>query len=103
MYRLGNLRLIGRSRRESLRGEVDMGLGRDLARLMGLPDPQTPGGDFRRRFLSLGMEALRRQAISRGKLRELSRRIGVEEEELEKTLERVGLAAPPVDVRPDTR
>lgn len=67
-----------------------------------LPAPDAPSdeADLRRRILSFGIEALRREAISRGKMRELSRLIGLDEEELEDLLERVGLAPPPLDLGP---
>jgi hypothetical protein len=50
------------------------GKGRDLARLLALPEPDHRAARevFRHRFLSLALEAYRREAITRSKLAELA-------------------------------
>ena len=100
VYRLRNLRLIGQSTMERLLEQENRNLGRRIARLLGLmpPDPERGARAFQRRFLALGIEALRREAISRAKLRELARLINTDEESLEQILDDVGLGQPPVDV-----
>ncbi len=100
VYRLRNLGLMSRSSMERLQDREKQGLGRRIAELLGLEPPDSKQGApaFRRRFLALGFEALRRGKISRGKLRELARSVGTGEEELEAILEDVGLGRPPVDV-----
>lgn len=100
VYRLRNLRLISQPTMERLLEQENQELGRRIAGLLGLtaPDPQKGARAFQRRFLALGIEALRREAISRGKLRELARLVDTDEESLEQILEDVGLGQPPVDV-----
>ena len=100
VYRLRNLRLISQSTMERLLEQENQDLGRRIARWLGLasPDPQDGARAFQRRFLALGIEALRRDAISRGKLRELARLIDTDEEGLERILDDVGLGPPSADV-----
>ena len=100
VYRLRNLRLISQSTMERLLDQENQDLGRRIAGLLGLTptDPQQGARAFQRRFLALGIEAFRREAISRGKLRELARLVGTDEENLEQILDDVGLGRPPVDV-----
>ena len=100
IYRLRNLRLISQSTMERLLEQENQDLGRRIARLLGLAPPAAEDGAraFQRRFLALGIEALRREAISRGKLRELARLISTDEESLEEILDDVGLGQPSVDV-----
>ena len=100
VYRLRNLRLISQRTMERLLEQETQDLGRRIARLLGLapPNPENGARAFQRRFLALGIEALRREAISRGKLRELARLINTDEESLEQILDDVGLGQAPVDV-----
>ena len=100
VYRLRNLRLIGQAVMEHLLQQEEQDVGRRMARLLGLklPDPERGVRAFQRRFLALGIEALRREAISRGKLRELARLVDTDEKSLEQILNDVGLGRPLVDV-----
>lgn len=99
IYRMRNLRLIRQKDMEDLLQQERDGAGSNVARLLGLaaPDPAPADQGFRWRFLSLGIEALRREEISRAKLNELSRLIGMDASELEEILTACGLARPTVD------
>ncbi len=99
IYRMRNLRLIRQKDMEDLLQQERDGAGSNVARLLGLaaPDPAPADQGFRWRFLSLGIEALRREEISRAKLNELSRLIGMDASELEEILTACGLARPMVD------
>ena len=99
IYRMRNLRLIRQKDMERLLEQERDGAGSRVARLLGLaaPDPAPADQGFRWRFLSLGIEALRREEISRAKLNELSRLIGMDASELEEILTACGLAQPTVD------
>ena len=101
-YRLRNLELMRQAALDRLLAEERRGLGRRVALLLGQSPPvlRDSAQAFRQRFLALGIEALRREEISRGKLRELARLVDVDEEELEETLEDAGLERPAVDAGP---
>jgi Zn-dependent peptidase ImmA (M78 family)/transcriptional regulator with XRE-family HTH domain len=88
LYRLRNLRLISDRGLQELLSEEQAGHGRQLERLLDLPEPDhaKERNRFRHRFLSLALEAYRRTAISRGKLEELFATL------LEKKREEVALA-----------
>lgn len=100
IYRLRNLRLIRQKDMESLLQQERNGAGSDVANLLGLvaPEPAPAEQGLGWRFLALGIEALRREEISRAKLRELSSLIGMDAMELEQILAASGLARPPADV-----
>lgn len=105
IYRLKNLRLVSQAELDRLL-EHEAAEGRQIERALALPPWQarrgapeaageegaaeTTGGDFRGRFLSLALEAYRRDRISRGKLRELGRLVGVGWEEVDELVERLG-------------
>lgn len=112
IYRLKNLRLVSQAELDRLL-ERDAAEGREIERALALPpwrarrgtpaatgeddggearnaDEPASGGDFRGRFLSLALEAYRREKISRGKLRELGRLVGADWDEIDELVERLG-------------
>jgi phage-related baseplate assembly protein len=74
LYRLRNLKIIGERDFQTLAAQDQAGKGRELARLLDLPeaDHQAARQLFRHRFLSLALEAYRREAITRSKFTELA-------------------------------
>ena len=74
LYRLRNLRILSERDFTVLMAQDQAGKGRDLARLLALPevDHHAERQQFRHRFLSLALEAHRRDAITRSKFAELA-------------------------------
>ncbi len=93
LFRLRNLRLITQAEFESLRLAEEQGEGREMARLLALPDVEDgeDGVGFRHRVLNLGLEAYRRELITPAKLRELAKILSMSESEVEALLERARL------------
>lgn len=73
LYRVRNLRLISDRELKRLLDEEKAGRGREMADLLELPEPDhvKERNRFKHRFLSLALEAYRREEISRAKLEEL--------------------------------
>lgn len=96
LYRLRNLRLVTDAELERLRSLDDAGRGQQIAKTLGLPEPdhREARNWFRHRFLGLALEAYRREEISRGKLVELAAMLGVEREEAHLVIEDAGLGDP---------
>ena len=106
IYRLKNLRLISQAELDGLLLKEREGQGAELERSLALPawqarrgaaaetleeEPlENHSGDFRTRFLSLALEAYRRQKISRGKLHELGRMVDTPDTEIDDLLELLG-------------
>jgi Zn-dependent peptidase ImmA (M78 family)/DNA-binding XRE family transcriptional regulator len=92
LYRLRNLRLVSDSEFEHLKQIEDQGYGRAVARLLQLPEvnEEEARDEYRHRFLSLALEAFRRDEISRSKLSELGNMIGLADTELAELLESIG-------------
>ena len=90
LYRLKNLRLVTESEFESLKAQDEQGLGKSLEGILDLPeqDHSRARNEFRHRFMALGIEAFRREEITRAKLRELAALVGVEEGDLSDFLDR---------------
>ena len=67
LYRLRNLRLLSDAEFEHLKQHEDIGHGRAVARMLQLPeiDEEEARDEYRHRFLSLALEAFRRDEISR--------------------------------------
>lgn len=97
--RLRNLRVIRRREMDRLLRQERRGASGAVARLRRLvaPDSERPGRGFRRRFLSLGIEALRREQISHARLTELAGLVGMDARALGTVLRAAGLERPPVD------
>jgi Zn-dependent peptidase ImmA (M78 family)/transcriptional regulator with XRE-family HTH domain len=74
LYRLLSLKHLRRPDLENLKKQDDQGLGLSLERLLGFHGGRPPESEgtrdrtFSRRFISLGLEAYRRGAVTRGKL-----------------------------------
>lgn len=107
IYRLKNLGLISQAALDGLLLQEREGQGIAVERSLGLSgwsaskdrdnqkaEPGTSleahGEDFRSRFLSLALEAYRRDKISRGKLHELGRLVGTSETEIDDLLDLLG-------------
>lgn len=95
LFRLRNLRLLTEAEFEHLKALDDQGKGKQLAKLLGLtePDHQEMRSEFKHRFLGLVLEAYRRDEISRGKLRELVAMVGLTADDLDQLLADAGIAA----------
>lgn len=92
LYRLKNLKIIGQAELETLRAHIDE-RGTHVRRLLGLPEPshEIERRAFKHRFLSLALEAYRRERISRSKLSELTRMMHVSAADLDQLLSETGL------------
>ena len=95
LFRLRNLRLLTEAEFEHLKALDDQGKGKQLAKLLGLtePDHEEMRSEFKHRFLGLALEAYRRDEISRGKLRELVAMVGLTADDLDQLLDDAGIAA----------
>ena len=73
LYRLRNLQILSERDVRILLEQERSGKGREVARLLDLPEPDhlTERNRFRHRFLSLALEAFNREHITRSKLEEL--------------------------------
>ena len=93
LYRIHNLRFITEAELEHLTAQESAGKGRQVAALLGLPEPDHEAGrnEFPHRFLSLGLEAIRQGAITRAKLQELARMVDRSPEALARVLCDMGL------------
>ncbi|HEX9942195.1 MAG TPA: XRE family transcriptional regulator [Thermoanaerobaculia bacterium] len=92
LFRLRNLRLVSEAELEHLRALDDVGKGKKMAELLGLPEPDHTEirNEFRHRFLGLALEAYRREEISRGKLKELAAMVDLPAAELDKLIDDAG-------------
>ena len=79
LYRLRNLKFVTDAEFESLKQLEEAGHGRAVAAMLQLPqkDEEPPRDEYRHRFLSLALEAYRRNEISRAKLNELASMINL--------------------------
>lgn len=95
LFRLRNLRLLTEAEFEHLKALDDQGKGKQLAKLLGLtePDHEEMRSEFKHRFLGLALEAYRRDEISRGKLHELVAMVGLTADDLDQLLDDSGIAA----------
>ncbi|HHH29380.1 MAG TPA: ImmA/IrrE family metallo-endopeptidase [Polyangiaceae bacterium] len=77
-YRLKSARLLTSAELDDLLEQDRAGRGRELEKLLGLPEPdhRAQRNEFRRRFLGLALEAFRREEISRAKLIEVAAMVG---------------------------
>ncbi len=93
LHRLYNLRLLTVAERDRLFHDEENGKGREIERLLHLPviDHAAARNAFRSRLLGLALEAYRREAISRAKLRELVSLAGLSQDHLRDLLEDAGL------------
>ena len=79
LYRLRNLKLVSEPEFERLRTMDAEGRSGKIASAFGVEtdEPLEQRGEFQRRFLALGLEALRREKISQAKFLQLAERVGV--------------------------
>jgi Zn-dependent peptidase ImmA (M78 family)/transcriptional regulator with XRE-family HTH domain len=79
LYRLRNLKLLSEPEFEKLRAMDEEGRSRKIAVAFGVETDRSfeQRGEFQRRFLALGLEALRREKISQAKFMQLAERVGV--------------------------
>lgn len=93
LYRLKNLRLVTQSEFERLKATEESGRGATVARLLNLSEPDHQGtrNEFVHRFLGLGLEAYRRELISRAKLYELGGHVELTREQVDRLLSESGL------------
>jgi hypothetical protein len=85
--------LLSDSELEDLKQQEESGKGREVAALLDLPDVdhEAARNEFRHRFLSLALEALRRMEISRAKLTELAGMVDLRPEDVARLLRETGL------------
>jgi len=95
LYRLRNMGMVSEEMLEELKALIDDGTDKEIAKFMGLPDPDLPGTpyDFKGRFLGLALEAFRRDLISRSKLKELASLVNVAPGALKKLVEDSGVGS----------
>jgi len=95
LYRLRNLQILSERDLGVLLEQELSGKGREVARLLDLPerDHATQCNRFRHRFLSLALEAFNREQITRSKLEELFAMV-LERPKSEVSLEGYGVIAP---------
>lgn len=88
LYRLKNLRFLAERDFYVLKQQEEEGLGKDMAKLLDLPEPdrEEACNEFRYRFLVLALEAFRMEKITRAKLRELAEMVMVPAEQLDSLL-----------------
>jgi Zn-dependent peptidase ImmA (M78 family)/transcriptional regulator with XRE-family HTH domain len=93
LFRLRNLRLVTEAEFGHLKSLDERGKSKQLARLLGLtePDHAEVRSEFKHRFLGLALEAFRRDEISRGKLRELVALVGLTADDLEQLIDEAGI------------
>lgn len=93
LFRLRNLRLVTEAEFEHLKVFDEAGKGRQLADLLGLsePDHTEMRNWFLRRFLTLALEAYRREEISRSKFLELALMVGLTESQLDQLIDDSGI------------
>jgi len=95
LFRLRNLRLVTAAEFDHLKALDDQGKGKQLAELLGLPEPDHTEmrSEFKHRFLGLALEAFRRDEVSHGKLRELVAMVGLAANDLDQLIEDAGIDA----------
>ena len=93
LYRLMNLRLITDKQFEEMKQLDSDGMSIQLVDLLGLTELSDAENisAFYRRYLVLALEAYRREKISRRKLLEIAKKLGVGESEIEQVVQSLGL------------
>jgi Zn-dependent peptidase ImmA (M78 family)/DNA-binding XRE family transcriptional regulator len=81
LFRMQNLGLVNDDQRELLQDDIDRGLDKRAAQALGLDvvdcGSEQTDWEFKHRFVSLALEAYRRELISQAKLRELAAMVGM--------------------------
>ena len=91
LYRLKGFGFLTEDERSRLADQDSAGFAKALRGFLGLPEPDSSGGQkrVRSRFLALAIEAYAREKITRRKLDELGRLVEVED--LSERLEEAGI------------
>lgn len=89
LYRLKNLKHLNAQELEALKAAEEAGVGKRIQEALQMPepDPQTLRMEFKLRFVSLAVEALRRDLISRSKLEDVAELLGYSASEIDGILE----------------
>jgi Zn-dependent peptidase ImmA (M78 family) len=105
LYRLLNLKLVTEKQFQEMKQMDTDGVSRAVTELLGLAEssPDDNLSAFYRRYLVLALEAYRREKISHRKLVEIGAKLGVEINEIELILTRLGLDQEPAEVLLPTR
>jgi Zn-dependent peptidase ImmA (M78 family)/transcriptional regulator with XRE-family HTH domain len=92
-YRLKSARLLTSAELDTLIEQDRAGRGREIEKLLGLPEPdhQARRNEFRHRFLGLALEAFRREEISRAKLVEVAAMVDVDASDVDRATSDLGL------------
>ncbi len=100
LYRLLNLKLVTDKQFEEMKQMDADGVGRAVAGLLGLAEISADENltAFYRRYLVLALEAYRRDKISHRKLVEIGTELGVEADEIDLILDKLGLDQAPAAV-----
>lgn len=93
LFRLQNLGLVSDGRRRKLQRDIEIGMEKEVAKIMELPKfgGRMIRSEFKRRFLGLAMEAYRREHISKSKFRELADMVNVPVDTLTNLIEDAGI------------
>jgi Zn-dependent peptidase ImmA (M78 family)/DNA-binding XRE family transcriptional regulator len=93
LYQLHNLGFLTEAELAHWKAQEEAGRGKEVAMLLGLPEPDRAAAreGFRHRFLALGLEALRRDEITRAKFAELARMVALPEGQEQALLRDTGL------------
>jgi DNA-binding XRE family transcriptional regulator len=93
LYRLRNLRFLTEAELAQLKALDEAGKGKQLAELLGLPEPRRTEArsSLKHRMLGLALEAFRRDEISRAKLRELVIMVGSSAKDVDRLVEDAGI------------
>jgi Zn-dependent peptidase ImmA (M78 family) len=92
-YRLKSVRLLTSSELEALIEQDRAGRGREIEKLLDLPEPdhRARRNEFRHRFVGLALEAFRREEISRAKLVEVASMVDVDAAHVDQAIYDLGL------------
>lgn len=96
LYRLGNLRprLLTDEQRDRLKTMIDRNVDREARKALGLPEPgdqYETHNQARHQLVGLGLEAYRRELISRGKLIDIASLVGVDRKVLDQLIKDSGI------------
>ncbi len=95
LYRLKNLRLIDERELRKLKAQEDSCAGKAMAAFLAtdvaIHEPDSRD-EFRRRFLGLALEAIRREAITEDKFNELAAMVGMHRQDARRALRSAGIA-----------
>ncbi|MYM85346.1 ImmA/IrrE family metallo-endopeptidase [Duganella sp. FT50W] len=94
LYRLRNLRMLSETEFQVLDDQERSGAGKAIAELLNANESSSAiedHQDFKRRFLTLALEAYRREEISQSKFTELANMVAVNKEMAQSMLDSAGL------------